>query len=354
MKASIQNAFPVPHLLIPSRMAVEVSDGSLRFFESARTQGALYPKRFGTIAFPRLRLSALTDKAKEEAIAALSSFRTANNVKAVKVIVHEGEAYVFRMTVPTVHAREVRAAIEAGLEENVPIAPSEAVFEYTVIRVDLVRVQTIVAVTVLSQKSLDAYVDIFSEAGLSIVAFETEARALARSLFTPTDTAVHAVLAIKSHHSTVFIVENGAISFSSSIEVGSADMDAAIAKTFNITPAAAQAMKLAKGFAPDKDDMPLFESMIPVFSTIRDELDKVFAYWRTQNKKEEFSKDIADIVLAGGDSLISGFSQYLTLSSRVEAKQGSVWTRTISPEKALPQLSYRESLDYGAVIGALL
>ncbi len=354
MKASIQNAFPVPHLLIPSRMAVEVSDGSLRFFESARTQGALYPKRFGAITFPRMRFSTATDKARQEAIAALSSFRATNNAKAVKVIVHEGEAYVFRMTLPTVRPHEFRAVIEAGLEENVPIPPSDAVFEYTVIRVDLVRVQTIVAVTVLSQKSLDAYVDIFFEAGLSIVAFETEARALARSLFPITDSAVHAVLAIKGRHSTVFIVENGAISFSSSIEVGSADMDAAIAKTFNITPAAATAMKLAKGFAPDKDDMALFESMIPVFSTIRDELDKVFAYWKTQTKKEEFSKEIADIVLVGGDSLISGFSQYLTLTSRVEAKHGSVWTRTVSPEKMLPELGYRESLDYGTVIGALL
>lgn len=353
MKAFIKRAFPVPRVLIPARLAVDVSDGRLRYFGFDRKRGALIPREFGQIEFPRIRLRQ-DEKGWGEAKAVLAKFAAERGNPAVRVVVHEAEAYVFRTSVRTTDPREVRSAIESSLEENVPIPLSEAIFEYTAVRVDEKRGETIVAVSVVSEKTLSAGVDLFRSAGLRPVSFETESRALSRSLFKEGDDQAHAVLSIDAHHSTVFIVQDGAVSFSSSIEVGAHDIDSAVAKTFELDLPAARELIRTKAFSHERDDMKLFDAMIPALSTLRDELNKVLAYWKTLDRKEPEIEAVSDIVLAGSYSLISGLAQYVSLTTKLPVVQGSAWTRVgVSPD-SVPDLPYKESLDYGAVIGSLL
>lgn len=353
MKAFIKRAFPVPRVLIPARLAVDISDGRLRYFGFDRKHGNLVPREFGQTDFPRIRLRP-DEKGMGEAKGALAKFAAEHDDSAVRVVVHEAEAYVFRTSVKTTDPREVRSAIESSLEENVPIPLSDAIFEYTAVRMDEKRGETIVAVSVVSERTLVAAVDLFRSAGMTPVSFETESRALSRSLFKEGDVKAHAVLAIDAHHSTVFIVQDGAVSFSSSIEVGSYDIDSAVAKTFDLAPDAARELIRTKAFSHERDDMKVFDAMIPALSTLRDELDKVLAYWKTLDRKEPEIEAVTDIVLAGSYSLISGLAQYVSITTKLPVVQGSVWTRVgVSPDD-VPDLPYRESLDYGAVIGSLL
>lgn len=354
MKAFIQRAFPVPRVLIPYRVSIEISDGRLHFFEFSQSRGVLYPKTYGNIPFPRVRMSTLNEQIRAESVKVLTSFAEKYKYSSARIIIHEGEVYVFRISVPTIEHSQIRSAVEGLLEENVPISPSEAVFEYSIVKTDVERGETIVAVSVVSEKTLLSLVEIFTEAGIKPAAFETEARALSRSLFTENDKKVHAVLAVNDHHSTVFIVQDGAVSFSSSIEVGSYDIESAVAKTFSLSPEGARDMIYDKAFSTGSEDTKLFDAMIPALSVIRDELGKVLAYWKMQGKKEREFEDISDIVLTGPYSLISGFSKYFSISTKLPTVHASVWTRTVNPQKYLPDLSYRDSLDYGAVIGALL
>lgn len=350
----VDKAFPVPDILIPTLTAVDASDGLLRFFEFSRKRGVLAPKSYGSVIFPRIHIGAGDEKSRSEAALALRAWAAEHGCSSVRAIIHEDEAYVFKVTVPTVEKNEIRPAIEALLEENVPIPPSECVFEYEAVDSDSTLKETAIAVSAVSKKSVGEYLDMFSSAGLEVVGFETESRAMTRALFSPLDDLVHAVLYIAEHHSVVFIVEKNTVVWSSSLEVGSADLDKAIAKTFGIGVEAARALKLEKAFAEADGDSSLFGAMLPVFSTIRDELGKILSYWKSQSKKERSEKEIADVVLAGRDSLIAGFSRYISLTSRLPARTASVWTNVLSVEEDIPELSRRDSLDFGTVIGSLL
>ena len=352
-KSFLESAFPVPRALSLSLTSIEISDGNLRFLELSTSRGDLSPLSYGAIPFPRIH-GQTNEKARAEAILALKSWALGKNRKTLRTVIHEDEAYVFKVTIPTAHPKEIRPAIEALLEENVPIPPNEAIFEYDVIASDEKLGETTVAVSVIAKDAIDEHIKLFKESGLRVVSIETEARAIARAIFPRQENGVRAVLAICPNHSIAFIAEKGKVAFSSSIPVGSRDLDKAISKTLGITEADALVLKKEKILGTKEGDMKLFEAMLPALSTIRDELGKMLVYWKSQEKKERGTKEVEEIILLGSNSLIAGFDRYISSTSRLPVRHASVWTNILDASLCPPGLNYADSLDYGALIGALL
>ncbi len=349
----VKKSFPVPESLTLSHTAIDVSDGILRFLKSDRKGNTWVPGSYGAVPFPRLNIED-TPKTKSEAIAILRTWARNQKQDRVKAIVHEDEAYVFKITVPTTDPQEIPGAIEALLEENVPISPLEAIFEYSIVGQDIKINESTVAVSVLSRTELEPQLELFRDAGLEVVAVETEARAMTKALFTPEDKDVHIVLGVAQKHSTVFIVEQGAVVFSSSIEVGSSDFDRAIAKTLSLSEDEARAKKQVEIEGGEVGTVQLFEHILPVASVICDELVKVITFWKGQAKKERFYRDISDVVLVGSDSRIPGFSRYISSITKLPVKSGSPWKNVLETQTHLPTLHETESLNYTALVGALL
>lgn len=349
----LDRAFPVPHTLTMSEVALSVHDGELRFSQISRSRGTLLPKTFGTLAFPEIRLDGQDQKSREEAIKALSTFSVEHGYRSVRVVVHEDEAYVFLLTVPSIDSSTFRSVIESSLEENVPIPPSNALFEYQIISIDEVRNETILSVTVLSEKAVESYNDLLRAGGLFPVSFETEARALSRALIHEGDTAVHALLHIGRRHSVMAIVERGVVSFSSSIGVGSFDIVKVVSKSLSLSLIDAEKLVIQKGFETGKEDMRIFDAAMPVLSTLHDEVGKMLVYWKARSKKGP-TTPLSDIILSGKYSLMNGVSKYISVTSQLPVKVGSVWTNIVDTQKNPPDISLGDSLDYGGVIGTLI
>ena len=172
------------------------------------------------------------------------------------------------------------------------------------------------------------------ERDVALAAVELDGeRALARAVIARGDRNTHALLSVMERHSVVAVVERGFVTFSSSIEVGAADLDQAVAKTFSISPDEARALRRTKPVK--KEDVhnnhareeDVFEAMIPVLSTIRDELSKVLSFARGQAMKDGSDKDAAvrDVILCGADALFPGFSRYIAETSHLPAIAGSAW-----------------------------
>ncbi len=328
-----------------------MTDGALRFFEVSRTGDMIKPKSYGSLPFPRLYMGSRggkSDGSMPEGIAALKAFAVERGYQAVRVLVHEGDAYVFKLRVPTLSVAEIGPAIESALEENIPVPPADALFEYGVISVDRIRSETIVAVSVVSEKMVSEYLKIFESSSLVPISFETESRAIARALIRPDDQAVRAVISIKARHSVIFVAEGDKVTFSSSVEVGSSDLSRAVEKAFG-APLQKQPI-----------DGELFSAMLPVFAILQGELDKVIAYSKTEAKRTSRGdadggiEDIEEVLLSGSDARIPGFARYISLASKVPVRVGSVWVNILSLDKEVPALDEKSSLDYDSLIGAHL
>jgi len=353
-KPSLLNrAFPVPRTLIMSEVSLALHDGELRFSEMSYSRGSFIPKTFAVTPFPDLRLEGQDQKAREEAIKTLSSFSSEHGYHAVRVIVHEDEAYVFQVTVPSTDASTFRNAIESSLEENVPLSPADILFEYEIISIDPVRGETLLSVTVLSDKFVSSYADVLKAGGLFPVSFETEARSLSRALVGREDDGVHALLHIGRKHSFMAILEKGAVSFSSSIDVGSHDIVTVVSKSLNISLADAEKLVLEKGFEVGKEDMRIFDAAMPILSTFHDEIGKMLVYWKARSRKGGVTP-ISDIILSGQYALMNGVTKYINVTSQLPTRIGSVWTNILDPKDVPPTLSEKDSLDYGSLIGATL
>lgn len=349
----LDRAFPVPHALTMAEVALSVHDGELRFSQITRSRGILSPKTFGMKTLPEIRLDGQDQKSREEALKVLSAFVTEHDYHSVRVIVHEDEAYVFLFTVPSTDPSTFRSAVESGLEENVPVPPSNALFEYQVVSIDEVRNETILSVTVLPEKAVGAYNDLLRAGGLFPVSFETEARALSRALVRDGDEAVHALLHIGRRHSVMAIVEKGIVSFSSSIGVGSFDIVKVVSKSLSLSLEDAEKLILEKGFETGKEDMRIFDAGMPVLSTLHDEIGKMLVYWKARNKKGP-TAPISDVIISGKYSLMNGVAKYISVTSQLPVKIGSVWTNILDTQDIPPEISLGDSLDYGSVIGTLI
>lgn len=349
----LDRAFPVPRALLMSEVSLIAHDGELRFSEITRSHGVLSPKTFGRIPFPEIRLDGQDQKTHEEAVKILSTFSTEHGYRFVRAIVHEDEAYVYLLTVPSLDASTFRNGIEASLEENVPIPPASALFEYQIVSQDELKGETILSVTVLPEKAVASYSDLLRAGGLLPVLFETEARALSRALVREGDDAVHALLHIGRRHSVMAIVERGAVSFSSSIGVGSFDIVKVVSKSLSISIEEAEKLILEKGFETGKEDMRIFDAGMPVLSTLHDEIGKMLVYWKARNKKI-MTAPISDIIISGKYSLMNGVSKYISVTSQLPVKVGSVWVNILNPHDVPPDIPLADSLDYGGVIGTLI
>ncbi|PJE74564.1 MAG: hypothetical protein COV01_00840 [Candidatus Taylorbacteria bacterium CG10_big_fil_rev_8_21_14_0_10_41_48] len=353
-KSSLLNrAFPVPRTLIMSEVSVGIYDGELRFSEVVYSHGSLVPKNFGVIDFPELRMEDQDQKSRDEAIEKLSSFSMEKGYRAVRVLIHEDEAYVFQITVPSTDVSTFTNAVESSLEENVPLSPSDALFEYEIVSTDEERGETLLSVTVVSQKTISSHADILGFGGLFPVSFETEARALSRALVMRGDTGVHALLHIGRKHSFMAIIEKGIVSFSSSINVGSKDIISAVSKSLNMSLPDTEKFILENGFEIGKEDMRIFDASMPVLSTFHDEIGKMLVYWKARSRKGDVPP-ISDIILSGKYSLMNGIAKYMSVTSQLPTRVGSVWTNILDPKELPPTLTEQESLDYGSFIGALI
>jgi Tfp pilus assembly PilM family ATPase len=336
-----------------SEVAIEAHDGELRFSEIGHSHGTPSPRAFGVMSLPEIRLDGQDQKTREEVTKTLSAFTSEYGYRAVHVVVHEDEAYVFPLTISSLDESTFRSAVESSLEENVPIPPANAIFEYQIISSDPVRGETHLSVTVLPDKAVSAYAELLRAGGLFPVSFETEARTLSRALVKSGDGSVHALLHIGRKHSVIAIVENGVVSFSSSVGIGSVDIVSVVSKSLSIPLLEAEKIILDKGFEISKEDMRIFDAAMPVLSTLHDEIGKMLVYWKARNRKGT-SVPIHDIIVSGKYALMNGVVKYISVTSQLPAQVGSVWTNVLNTRELPPELSERDSLDYGSLIGALI
>ncbi len=346
----LDRAFPVPRSLLLAEVALSAFDGELRIADIRTIRGELRPRFFALHSIPELRLDG---SEKPDVANPIAELLAPHGYRFVRAVVHEDEAYVFSLVVPSTDMAVMRSAIESSLEENVPIAPGDAIFEYEVVHVDVVKGETLVAVTVLSEKSLSSYAHFLEKSGVEVVAFDTEARCLARALVPAHDDGVHAILHIGRKHSVMAIVERGVVSFSSSIGVGSADVVTVVSKSLSLSAPDAEKLILERGFEVGQEDVRIFDASMPVLSTLHDEVGKMLVYWKTKSKHASFVP-ISDIIISGSYGLLNGVAKYISVTSQLPVRVGSVWTNVLDPKSNLPDLSQRDSLGYGTVIGALI
>src|SRR3989344_2378499 len=122
--------FPIPDFLMPRSFGVDISDESLKFLELTATRRGVEVGRHGERIIPLgiIESGKIKDSKKLEEI--LLSVKKEEGIKSVRVSLPEEQVYLFRLRLPKEGLTSIRESIELSLEEHIPIAPQDAIFDY--------------------------------------------------------------------------------------------------------------------------------------------------------------------------------------------------------------------------------
>lgn len=182
------------------------------------------------------------------------------------------------------------------------------------------------------------YQEIFNAANLELIALETEALAMIRSLI-GRDRSPTLVLDIGGARTNILIVENGIPYVSRSVARGGMHVTQEMAAALGLSEEQAETMKLdASGIAsvyrPGEGFPKIFEkSLAPIVT----ELNYSTNLYLSQKANE--GKRLDKIILSGGGALLPQIAEYLTKAMSLRAYVGDPWARVVYPEALRPVLN---------------
>jgi len=246
--------------------------------------------------------------------------------------------------VPPMSEAELAKAIPYQAEQNIPLKIDEVKYDWQVIRRDPNSGKLTLMIIAAAKTKVRQMMTIFEEAGLNVVALETAAVAMSRSLSTPTEPLV-LVLDIGSTTTEIAIVENGVLVQTRSFPLAGFAMTRAVSKALGLDVNQAEQFKQKFGLSQDKLEGQVFRAIEPTLKDIIDEAVRSIKFYQ-----EQTGKSIQRIVLTGGSSRLPLIEDYIKSLTGSEVTLGNPWA------KVSYQASYSDKIneiasDFATAVG---
>ncbi|MFA6050671.1 MAG: pilus assembly protein PilM [Candidatus Paceibacterota bacterium] len=339
--------FPTPRFLKFSYVGIHVEPEVLHFAELLSTGDNFRLGRYGYETFEKGE-NMLTN---ESLKAALCKIRDEKGIRYVKAALPEEETYLFTTEVSGVTNREIREEIEFHLEENVPIAGTEALFHYFVVPGEGEKKKAVVSV--VSREVVNRYTTLFADCGITAVSFLVESSALSRAVVKQGDEDTQLMVFVSREKTILAIVSHEFVEFTSTSSFGGASFTSAIQKQFDVTPEEARKIKFAQGLLKSGNDKEEYSfPLANAAAVLRDEIQRVSAYWFKLSGGNRGA--VQKIVLCGRDSTMPGLADYLSISLKTPVTVSDVWCNMPYYKNNVPPISFRDSVSYGTALGLVV
>lgn len=353
---SLARIMPAPAFIKLPSVGVDISDTSLKYVQFTPLYGGTGERElraWGDIDIPdgSLERGQVHDVAALSA--ALSEVRTRTGVLFFRISLPEERAYIFEATIKHgTSLQEIRSQIEFRLEEHVPLSPRDAFFDYEIIA-DTDDGLT-VAVVVYARETIMNYYEACQQAGVTALAFEVEAQAIARATLPPEDGGTHMIVDFGKTRTGIGIVHQGTLLYTSTIDIGGSVLSTALRKYLGDKPEAELTqLKNTSGLIPNQTQPEVHEVLLTAVSGIKDEIATRLQYWHTRDHDRE-ERRIKGIVLCGGSANLKGVTEYFTEVLGIPTVRGDVWQNAHLDESVVPPISIRYSYGYATAVGLAL
>lgn len=351
MSSRFFRIFPPPSIMNMKTVGLDITDDAVRFISLVKSRnveaGCYEVEAYGEQLLPEGLVDAGFIKDEKVLTQILTDFTKKYSLKYVNASLPEEKMYLFTTDMPaTSNVREINQNIEFKLEENVPVPPSNALFTYTLMnRAPAGKIRA--SVSVAPRKVVDAYLSVYENAGLVPLSFSVQAEGLLRSVCLPRFIGAH-VLTHTMHHKTgIYIVCDGVVWFTSTVNIGSVDYDNAVATALGVKVEEVQEITKTHGHHENVDTKKVFEAIKPVLETLRGEIAKVISFWRSHHEDNE----IRSVILCGREGMISGAIDYLARGSGTTFELSNVWANACMFDRYIPPIPADQAFDYAVAIG---
>ena len=332
--------------------AIDISDQSVKYGELFPTSKGLRMGYFAKEKIPPgvVVSGLIQDQAKLAKI--LTEIRMKQNLNFVRVSLPEEQMYLFTLSLPKVKEKEIKEIILLQIEEHIPLNATDTIFEYEIISTTDKSIN--VLVSAIAKKTIEDYLSVFNMAGLTVVSFELEAQAIARAVISTNDKDNVMIVDFGDTRTGVSIVHDGKVFFTTTLDMGGVSLTNMIAKNFSLSFEEAEEMKRSYGLNGISNIDDIFPVILNGISVLRDELNKQYEYWKGHDSYGVKNHEIDRIILCGGDSNLTGLSNYLEASMKIKVINANVWVNITQMKTSVPKMSFDESLSYVTVLGLAL
>ncbi len=337
-------------------MGFDLSQHSIKFIELVDIDGNIVVGKFGKRKLKEGIIKAGSIVDREGFVAHLKKIQKQHGCKFVRLSLPEEHSYLFRTQIPTgTPIQQVRDIIEFQLKDNVPLAPSEAVFDYSLIETTHSNDALYADVSVYPVALVEQYIDAFVEAGMRPISLEVEGQAIARSLVKKGDKKSYMILDLGESEAGLYVVENEQLVFSATLEVGGNLFTEAIEKTLQVSHEEAELLKSEGTRMRGLSNKQMLEALEQPLTILAEEITKHILYWNdTGIKGEKKHKDITSVILSGGNANIPGIANFLSRRLAMSVVKGNVWQNTCTTSTYIPPIDAREAIEYASAVGLSL
>jgi type IV pilus assembly protein PilM len=348
--------FPVPKYLELSTVGIDISDESIKFAELKYSSRGYRLGRFGEVNLPAGAVVSGKIVNREVLIEVLRQIKQKNNFDYIYASLPEEETFVVRMTIPQIKRSELRGSVELLLEEYIPLSVDQVIFDYEIYSEPESPVGHYVLGVFVAPKNLVAdYTSALEESGFKLVGLEIEVQSMARALVPAGDSKTYMIIDIGKTHVGFSIVSRGVVLFSSSIKnIGGENLTKAIQKALDVSYEEAERLKKEKGLLYSPENKKIFDALIPVVSTFKDEMNRHYIYWQNMRENHEVGAGISKILFCGGQATLPGLTDYASVDIGSPVEMGNPWASFLDASKEVPVLDFNNALRYATAIGLAL
>lgn len=300
--------FPPPKFLNIPYAGLDISDDAVRCIEYSPGQHGYKIHRYGTkILNPGIVDSGYI-KNEVELTKAVSELVKELKITTVKASLPEERMYLFKTEVPNdSNDDQIRQNIEFKLDENVPLSPLDAIFFFDLIPEVKKKDRPYASVSVAPHELVNTYLKVLESAGLNVISFEIQAKAIARAVVPHDSIETQMIVHIMNKKTGIYVVCGNVVCFTSTIAWG-------------------------KG-----SDVALLQR----------EVQKVYKYWEEHGE----GKLINNIIISGREVLAEDFGSHISPDPKISVEIAKIWQNVFSSDQYIPPISYEDSLDYAIVAG---
>lgn len=272
--------------------------------------------------------------------------------KFVIYSIPETKGFIRVIKIPYAQKDDLENAIFAEVEQLFPVSMEEAYLDWQVLGGQKEEEDLEVLVAVVPQTVVDSYSEVLSMAGLRPVAAEIESIAIARSLISEKISQKPTLIVDLGKDRTGFIIyKSPSVQFTASIPVCGKELNKAISRQFDISEDEAEIIKYKCGLSTRGECKKVYEAMDSNLNEMMGYIDRLLGYYH-----EHFSgeKDIAKVIICGGEARMNGISSLLSLKIKKEIEKGNPWINIISSAQEIPAISRNDSMVFVTVLGLAL
>lgn len=351
----VSTFMPPPRYLRMPSIGVDISDTSLKYVQFAldsRTGTELNLKNWGDINIKEGTLSRGDVKDTSSLTDALKEVKRRTHIDHVRVSLPEEKAYLFETEIKRgTPFKEVRGLLEFRLEENVPLSPRDAYFDYHIFNNNSDKNVFTVSVTAYAKETITGYYEACQAAGVIPLSFEVEAQAIARAALPKDDSGTHLIVDFGNTRTGIGIVHHGVLVYTSTIDIGGKHLSTALRKQLGEkTESELTEIKNNQGLVRKGKDDVVYEAIISTMSAIKDEIALRIEYWNNLHSGNQ-DKFIEGVILCGGSVNLNGLTEYLTQALNIETTRAQVWQNVFDLNNNVPAIDLRHSYGYATAVG---